>query len=196
MRRVNVVGTSCAGKTSLAAALAARHGVPHIELDGLHWDPGWTEVPDAVMRERVRRVLETTDGWVMDGNYSAVRDLVWSRADTVVWLDFPLQTILARYLRRTVRRLVAREELWNGNRERLSMHLSRRDSLLLWIMSTYRRTRREYTELFAGRPDLRTVRLRSPAEADRWLRGHHASTGGGPWGAPRGGAATHRARCP
>ena len=169
MRRVHVVGTSCVGKTSLAAALAARLGVPHLELDALHWDPGWTEVPDAVMHERVRRAVEATEGWVTDGNYIAVRDLVWSRADTVVWLDFPLPTILARYVRRTFRRLVAREELWNGNRERLSMHLSRRDSLLLWILSTYHRRRREYAELFAGRLDLRTVRLRSPAEAHRWL---------------------------
>jgi adenylate kinase family enzyme len=170
MRRVNVVGSSCAGKTSLAAALAARRGVPHIELDALHWDPGWTEAPDTVLRERVRRAIETTDGWVVDGNYSTVRDLLWARVDTVVWLDFPLRTILARYLKRTARRLAAREELWNGNRERLAMHLSRRDSLLLWILSTYRRRRREYAELFATRPDLHRVRLRSPTEADRWLR--------------------------
>jgi adenylate kinase family enzyme len=41
LRRVAVVGTSCAGKTTFAAALAGKLQVPHIELDALHWRAGW-----------------------------------------------------------------------------------------------------------------------------------------------------------
>ena len=81
-----------------------RLGIPYIELDALHWEPNWTEAPDEVMRERVRSAI-SGEAWVVDGNYSAIRDLVWARADTVVWLDLPLPTILARYARRTIRRL-------------------------------------------------------------------------------------------
>lgn len=167
-RRINVVGTSSVGKTSLAAALAELLGVPHVELDALHWEPNWTEAPTAVLRDRVRDAI-AGDAWVVDGNYALVRDLVWARAEAVVWLDLPLRTVLWRYLRRTTRRVAGREVLWSGNRERLSTHLFSRDSLLWWILTTYRRRRREYPPLLSARPDLIAVRLRSARAADRWL---------------------------
>jgi adenylate kinase family enzyme len=167
-RRINVVGTSSVGKTTMAASLASLLGVPHVELDALHWEPNWTEAPDEVLRERVRRAI-AGDGWVVDGNYATARDLVWDRAEAVVWLDLPLRSILWRYLQRTVRRVTRREELWSGNRERLSTQFFSRESLLWWILSTYRRRRREYPVLLATRPELVAVRLRSAGAAKRWL---------------------------
>ena len=167
-RRINVVGTSSVGKTTMAAALASLLGVPHVELDALHWESNWTEATDEVLRARVRSAI-AGGGWVVDGNYAKARDLVWDRAETVVWLDLPLRTILRRYLGRTVRRVARREELWSGNRERLSTQLFSRESLLWWILSTYRRRRREYPALFAARPELVVVRLRSAREAEHWL---------------------------
>ena len=169
MRRVNVVGTSSSGKTTLALALAERLAIPYIELDALHWEPNWSEAPDEVMRERVRSAISGEE-WVVDGNYSAIRDLVWARADTVVWLDLPLPTILAGYARRTIRRILFRQELWSGNRERLGFLLGR-DSLLWWILGTYRRRRRDYPVLLAERPQITAIRLRSPREATAWLAG-------------------------
>ncbi|TME34674.1 MAG: adenylate kinase [Chloroflexi bacterium] len=162
-----MVGTSASGKTTLALALAERLGVPFIELDALHWEPNWTEAPDEVMRERVTSAI-AGETWVVDGNYAVVRDLVWARADTVVWLDLPLRTVLRRYATRTVRRITMGEELWSGNRERLRFLLGR-DSLLWWILSTYRRRRREYPERLAAHPEITAVRLRSPREARAWL---------------------------
>jgi adenylate kinase family enzyme len=167
-RRINVVGTSSVGKTTVAAALASRLGVPHVELDALHWEPNWTAAPDDVLRQRVRDAL-SGDAWVVDGNYAKVRHLLWDRVEAVVWLDLPLRTVLCRYLTRTTRRVARREELWSGNREHLSTHLFSRDSLLWWILTTYRRRRREYPQLLAARPDLVAIRLRSARAADRWL---------------------------
>ncbi len=169
-RRVNVVGTSASGKSTFARELARRLGVPHVELDALHWEPRWTEAPNDVMRARVAAAT-AGDGWVVDGNYAVVRDIVWGRAQAVVWLDYPLSTVLWRYATRTRRRIRQRTEIWpgTGNRERLSMHLFRRDGLLWWILSTYHRRRREYPRLLAGNPHLTAVRLRSQAEADTWL---------------------------
>ena len=86
MRRINVTGTSCSGKTSLARDLAGRLGLPHVELDALFWGPDWTPVPRETFRARLAAALGA-DGWVADGGYAAVRDITWARADTVVWLD-------------------------------------------------------------------------------------------------------------
>jgi adenylate kinase family enzyme len=170
-RRVNVIGTSASGKTTFARTLAERLDLPHVELDALHWERDWTEAPDEVMRERVAAAV-AGDAWVVDGNYSVARDLVWARAQSVIWLDYPMRTILRRYVIRTRHRLRSQEEIWpgTGNRERWQNHLVGREGLLWWILTTYRRRRREYPLLLAERPDLFAVRLRSPAEADAWLR--------------------------
>jgi len=170
-RRISVVGTSASGKTTMARRLSASLGLPYFELDALHWEADWTEAADELFRERVMKAL-AGDSWVVDGNYALTRDLVWGRAEAIVWLDPALPVILRQYLGRTWRRIRSGEELWagTGNRER-SSHLLRRDGLLWWILSTYRGRRRRYAALLAERPELTVIRLRSMAAADRWLRG-------------------------
>ena len=169
VKRVAVVGTSGSGKTTLARALAARLACPHVEMDALHWEPNWTMAELDVFRQRVADAT-AGESWVIDGSYSKVRDVVWGRADTLVWLDYPLALVLARLFRRTARRLVTREELWGGNRERLREHLSR-DSLFLWAVQQHRRNKHRYPEALAepAYAHLHLVRHRSPREAARWL---------------------------
>ena len=99
-----VVGSSGCGKTTLARALADHLNVPHVEVDALHWGPDWTPMPTAILRARVAEAI-AGDGWVIDGNYFKIREMVWSRADTLVWLDYSMGLILWRILRRTLRRL-------------------------------------------------------------------------------------------
>jgi len=169
-RRIAVVGTTGSRKTTLAAALAGRLGVPHIELDALAWGPAWVQISDDLFRSRLEEATRG-DAWVVDGNYSRARDVIWARAEMVVWLDYPLRTILGRLLRRTVRRVLTREPLWNGNRESLRTALFSRDAILIWALRTYQRRRREYPELLS-RPEhahLQAVRHRSPRAAARWL---------------------------
>jgi hypothetical protein len=169
MRRINVTGTSCSGKTTLARELATRLGVPHVEFDALFWGPDWTPVPPDVFRARLADAL-AVECWVADGGYAATRDITWSRADTVVWLDYPMPTVLARWARRTLRRIRSREEFWPGTGNRESVRNAfRRDGLLWWILGTHRRRRRTMWAAMHERSDLRWIRLRSPAEAARWL---------------------------
>jgi len=171
MERINVVGTSCSGKTTLARALATRLGVPHVELDALYWDRNWTPVPDDVFRARVIDAVRG-ERWLIDGGYSPVRDLTWSRADTVVWLDYPMPLVLARWARRTVRRIRSGEEFWPGTGNRESVRTALRPSgLLWWILRTHHRRRRSMAAGLAARPDITAIRLRSPAAARRWLHG-------------------------
>lgn len=149
MRRVAVVGTAGSGKTTFADRLAEVAGLPRIELDALHWQPGWTAVEPSTFRERVAEAT-SADAWVIDGNYSPVRDLYLGRADTVVWLDLPLSTCLVRVIRRTARRARTGEDLWGtGNRESWRKQLGR-GSLVWWVLTTHRRRRREYADRFAG----------------------------------------------
>jgi adenylate kinase family enzyme len=170
MQRIAVVGTSGSGKTTMARALAERLGVPHIELDALHWGPDWSPVDTDTFRARVRAAA-SADRWVCDGNYSAVRPIILERADTVVWLDLPLRVCLARVAARTVRRSRTGEDLWgSGNRESWRKQVGR-DSLIWWVLTTHRRRRREYEARFADPAyrHLRVVRLRTAAAAERWL---------------------------
>jgi adenylate kinase family enzyme len=170
-RRINVVGTTGSGKTTTARRLAERLEIPHVEMDALNWGPNWAPADRDTLRERVAQAL-VGEAWVVDGNYSSVRDIVWGRADTIVWLDFSLLVTMTQLTRRTVRRVATKEELWGGNRERWT-NFCTRDSILWWGLTTYRRRRREYPMLLA-QPEyahLAVVHLRSPRKARKWLAG-------------------------
>lgn len=164
------MGTTGSGKTTLASQIAERLTMPHIEQDALNWGPGWTTRP---IEEFCTLVEEATRGdrWVIDGNYSHTRDIIWPRADTIVWLDYPLLLVLWRLWWRTWRRSLTREELWSGNRESLWKHFMTRDSLFLWALKTYRRRRREYPELLSQPQNnhLTLVHLHSPKQTSCWL---------------------------
>ena len=164
-RRIVVYGPTGSGKTTMAAHLARRIGVPHIELDAIHWLPGWKEKPPEEFRADVSTLLsECTDGWVFDGNYSKVRDLVLPLADTVVWLRPPLRVAFWRILKRTISRAWRRQVLWGTNRESWRLSFLSRDSLLLYQMNHWRRhherTRRALEEIphRASVLELRSVR--------------------------------------
>ena len=167
LERVVVVGTSCSGKTTLARQLARVLGVPHVELDGIHWMPGWQERPVEEMR-RMAGEVAAGERWVMDGNYRAVRDIVWGRATAVVWLNYPFRVVLWRCLSRTIRRAITREVLFSGNRESFRMSFLSRDSIIRWVISSHGPLRREYRRLLddGDFPHLRVVELSGPAEAE------------------------------
>ncbi len=117
-----------------------------LELDGIFHQPDWTPLPRNDFRRLVSDFVTGSDGWVVDGNYSSVRDLVWTRADTVVWFDLPRYEVMRRLSWRTARRGATRAELWNGNRESLRNFFSRDParSILAWAWTTHRRNRDRY----------------------------------------------------
>ena len=175
-QRIAIIGTTGSGKTTLAAHLAQLLDAPHIELDGLHWGPNWTGASPDVFRERLLQVIDC-ETWVIDGNYRELRDIVWGRADTLIWLNYPLRVILGRLFKRTLRRVVVHEELWNGNRESFRGAFFSRNSLFLWALKTYSRHRRDFPAQLAH-PEyqhLTVVHLTSPRQTRQWLRAVEAS---------------------
>ncbi|MCU0496851.1 MAG: AAA family ATPase [Anaerolineae bacterium] len=168
MNRIVVIGTSGSGKTTLAKQIAARLQLPHQELDDLHWNADWQETPLSEFRERVSEAIRS-DQWVIDGNYSKVRDLIWTRADTIVWLDYARWVVMWRVITRTLRRVITRESLWrSGNVETLEKMFGR-DSVIVWAWTTYERRKGETPRLLAQYPQVRVIRLTHPDETKRWI---------------------------
>jgi adenylate kinase family enzyme len=166
--RVVVIGTSGAGKTTLARTIARRLALPHIELDALNWQAGWRDLARSDPAEFTRRVAVATvaDGWVADGNYAVVRDLVWRNASHLVWLDYARPVIMTRVIGRTLLRVAMRTELWAGNRERWPA-LLRPSHPIRWAWRTWAALRQETAECI-GRDEyahLNVLRLRRPGEA-------------------------------
>lgn len=163
MNRVIVIGNSGSGKTTLARTIAARRGLPHVELDALFHGPNWQRRP--TFEDDVDRATREPQ-WVVDGNYTPVRELLWSRADTIVWIDLPRWLVEVRVMRRSFLRWARGEELWNGNREASPLGWVRWDHPVRWSWKKHGEYLTLYGERFADAAfaHARRLRLRSPAE--------------------------------
>lgn len=163
-----MVGNSGSGKSTLGRALAAKLEVPYVELDSIFHQPNWTPLPEDEFQARVSAIVER-DAWVVDGNYSAVRPIVWRRADTVVWLDLPRRSVMRQICWRTLRRAAGRVELWNGNRERWRnlFTFDPQESVIAWAWTRHATYRDRYRKAAADEANghLEFIRLRSRAEA-------------------------------
>lgn len=172
-RNIVVVGSSCSGKSTLAAEFAGHLRLRFVELDALYWEPGWMNPPLEVFRERVAEATEE-DGWAVAGNYSTGRDLFWPRADTIVWLDLPLLLTLKRIIQRSWQRSRSDELLWGTNREKFSEHFTTwgDESLLAYSIKNHRRRQREFAATMASGewPNARFLRLRSAKTVKRFRR--------------------------
>lgn len=169
-RRIAVVGTTGTGKSTLAEIIAHRLHIPHFELDAFHWEPNWNEAPRDITRQRVE-AFARTEAWVTDGNYGFCRDIIWSRVQAVIWLDYSLPLILWRLWWRTWKRVIKKELLWGTNYERFWHQFFSKNSLFLWAIQTYERRKRTYSDLTSS-PDfahLKVYHFKTPRQTKDWL---------------------------
>ncbi len=122
------------------------------------------------MRAQVQQLTDQ-EHWVCDGNYSQLRNILWQRADTVIWLNYPFPTVFWRLMRRTLQRSFGKVELWNGNRESWQTSFFLSDSILLWLLQSYPRHLSEYPQLLKHPQymHLKLFRFRRPQAAQSWL---------------------------
>jgi energy-coupling factor transporter ATP-binding protein EcfA2 len=170
--RILILGRTGSGKTTLARQLAAALDVPHVELDSLYFGPDFSTVPLDVLRERTAAAI-AGDRWVTDGNKKAVRDLVWPRADTIIWLDYPLSVSLWRLGKRALWRtsVLRAQAAESGGKTGLPKKFLAGARGVFRALRSHRGQRREYPLMFA-KPEnqhLAVVRLRSPRATSHWL---------------------------
>ena len=169
-QRVVIAGTTGVGKSTLARRLADVWTLEYTELDSLFHGPDWTVRPEFL--SEVRRIAEG-DRWVSEWNYfsSGGGQILGEGADLAIWLDLPRRIARARLLRRTVRRRIRREPLWNGNIEPpLSTVFRDPSHILRWEMRTHA-TWKTRMPVVATEYELPVVHLRNPREVDQWLAG-------------------------
>lgn len=163
-----VYGVTGSGKSTAAAAIARRAGLPLVIIDDLTWQPGWVPVPEDEQRRLIAEVV-ARDSWVLDHGYGAWLDLVLDRVELVVALDYPRWVSLGRLLRRSLRRVVTREPMCNGNVESWGRLLGP-DSIIRWHFRSFARKRARIRE-WDARQDPPTLRLTSPRRPDSWMGG-------------------------
>jgi adenylate kinase family enzyme len=166
-RRILVYGVTGSGKSTAAARLGAVTGLPVHLADELSWLPDWVLV-DAETQRETFGAITATDAWVLDTAYSSWLDLVLSRCEVVVALDYPRWRSLARLLRRTAIRIVDRRPICNGNVETLRGTVSR-DSIIAWHFRSFTRKRARIEE-WSRSADVPVLRFRRPADLERWFR--------------------------
>ncbi len=170
--RFAVVGATGSGKTTLARSIGQCLSIPHIELDGIYHQPGWTRLPEAEFRLRIIEEVGRPT-WVIDGNYSEVRDLVWGAADLVIFLDYPRSVIMSRVIRRSLGRAAVRRQLWNGNRESFKKLLSKdpEENIVRWASAAVDTLHQRYVTAMTdpGWSRLAFVRFTDPSQAAAFL---------------------------
>lgn len=177
LERIVVLGTSGSGKSHFATRAAEALGSRHVELDALHWRPGWAQAPRDEFRRQVAEIVAEPN-WVLDGNYLAGRDLVWPRATAVIWLRYPFPRVFVRLLRRSIRRLVTGERVCNGNRESFRSLFLSRDSLFVWAIRSHPELATQIPDALREYPHLETHVFDGPRETEGFLGSLRRMDGG------------------
>ncbi len=164
--RILVYGVTGSGKTTLAARVAEKTGLPWHSVDDLTWEPGWVEVPIDEQRRRIGAIC-AGERWILDTAYTKWLDLALSRVELIVALDYPRWLSLGRLVRRSFMRALDHRTICNGNTESFRQLVSR-DSIVVWHFRSFAHKRRRINE-WAAEPGPAVARLTSPAATRRWL---------------------------
>lgn len=173
MKKIIIVGSSGSGKTTLARRLSVILEIPHTELDAIHHQAHWQPMDNVEFAKQVNDIARGSE-WIFCGNYFSTLGLgFWRQADTIIWCDYSLGRVFARLLRRTLRRTLTKERLWNGNYERFFVNFLTKDSVILWMLQSWKRQQRRYSEIFSqssALPHTNLIRLRNPKDTELFVK--------------------------
>ncbi len=140
MKRILVIGSGGAGKSTFARRLGDVTGIEVIHLDKLYWQTGWVETPKDVWLNTVENLLEKKS-WILDGNFGGTVDLRIEACDTIVFLDLPKSVCLYRVVLRRIK-------FHNSNRPDMTVGCNEKIDLkfLGWIWNYRKQKQAEILE--------------------------------------------------
>jgi adenylate kinase family enzyme len=161
MRRVLIIGPCGSGKSTLARELAPRMSLPLVHMDHLGWQAGWVETEKAELHARLADAVAQEE-WLIEGNYGSTLAPRLARADTVIYLDFPIRLCLARLIRRVAtHRGQSRPDMPEGCPERF-------DLAFFWYVMTWKSGPRVRTEAHIAPYADKVIRLCNPRALALW----------------------------
>ena len=173
MKKIIVIGPSGAGKTTLSMQLSELLSIPHTELDSIYHQANWQPIDTKEFKKRVNAIAKQPE-WIFCGNYFSALGLdFWQQADTIIWCDYSFFLAMGRLFKRTLKRTVTKQELWNGNRESFYTNFFTKESIFVWMIGSLKKQKKRYGAIFSE-PDtlagVRLVRLRNPRETRAFLK--------------------------
>ena len=164
MKKILVIGSSGAGKTTFSRRLSDLTGIEIIHLDKLHWKPNWTEPSKEEWTATLEKAMRG-ETWIMDGNYSGSLELRLPFCDTVIFLETPPATCVYRVLKRVARSYgKTRSDMAEDCAEQFDWEF------IKWIWDFENRSKPKMERLLEQFKDEKTiVRLKSKREVKDFL---------------------------
>jgi adenylate kinase family enzyme len=169
-KRTIIFGSTGIGKTTMVKRIADEFSIPVIDIDTLRREAGKSESPEQVfsflVADRVRG-----ETWIIDGSYTSVQDILWSRAEAIVWLDFSFGVFLSRLIKRSLYRIFIRKKSEKPVKARNQPASERAGNYLRAILTGKQRRERYFATLYNSKhTHLHIIRLTSPEDATLWLK--------------------------
>ncbi|MCO5142958.1 MAG: adenylate kinase [Oligoflexia bacterium] len=172
-RRINVIGSSASGKSTIAQLIAKKLELPYLEMDKLFWEPNWKEPKDEVFFSRLSKAIEGSE-WVLDGNYNRTLNIKWQRVEAIVWIDYSFFRTFLQAFQRAFIRALHKKELWEGtgNKESFRKSFFSKNSIILYSIKNYKKMRNRYLELKRDKKyeHIRFIQLRNPKEVNKFIQ--------------------------
>lgn len=169
--KINIVGTTATGKSTFGRKLAAKMGIPFLEMDAIFWRPNWQEPSDEEFFPKLENAL-AAHSWVLDGNYTRTIPIKWKHIDTVIWLDYSFKTTITQSVLRAFKRAYSKTELWpeTGNYETFGKMFSKQ-SIIWWCIKNYSKNKKKYKRIMENPTysHIKFVRLTSHEEAQAYI---------------------------
>jgi adenylate kinase family enzyme len=164
MKKVLIIGSSGAGKSTFARRLGAITGLEVIHLDVLHWKPDWTEPDKSEWQKTVENALKG-DAWIIDGNFGGTMEMRIRAADTVIFLDLPRALCVYRIVKRVVTyRKGTRPDMAEGCDEKFDWEF------LKWVWNYPERSRPKVEALLKSvENEKKVIRLKSKREVENFF---------------------------
>ena len=168
MKRVLIIGSGGAGKSTVAERLGQLLNIEVLHLDKFYWRAGWVETPKSEWLKTIEELLGR-DAWIMDGNYSGTLEMRLAACDTVIFLDISRLLCLWRVMKRAMMyRNQSRPDMAEGCREKFNLEFIR------WVWSYRSKTRPKIVKMLESKAEeKRIVWLRSQSEVELFLDKQH-----------------------